>query len=433
MNGIESHESARATRVALVGFGTVGQAVARILATRPPADLELGWICTRNAARHRAEWVPPTVQWSDRIEDVLASDADIVVEVIGGLDPAERWMRDALAAGKSVVTANKQVIARSGPALRALATRQGCHLRFEAAVAGAVPIVRALEEGLAADRVVRLAGALNGTCNYILTAMERAPVCFDVALRDAQDRGFAEADPADAIEGRDAAAKLAILASIAFACRVAPDRIATRSIAGIGGSDFEYAAANGRAIRQVSWAARRDEATIDAAVQPALVPRESALGRATGALNVVTIVGALGGTFTFSGAGAGGGPTAVAIVSDLLAIARSHGKPAPLAAPGACDVPESRVSCDTPARHYVRVPGSIDDADATDLLDLLARRQIAAERVGAPQSAAVLTAACAPQALADALDQANLAADGRPIVVLPLLDSDTATSPAERN
>ncbi len=430
MSSIESRAPAGARKVALVGFGTVGQAVARILSTTAPENLELGWICTRNAERRRADWVPPSVRWSERIDEVLASDADIVVELIGGIEPAEQWMRDALAAGKSVVTANKQVIARSGQALRALASSRGCHLRFEGAVAGAIPIVRALEDGLAADRVVRIAGVLNGTCNYILSIMEAAPVCFDVALRDAQDRGFAEADPGDDIEGRDAAAKLAILASIAFGSRVAPDQIACRSIAGIGGSDFEYAAETGRAIRQVSWASREDEATIDAGVQPALVPRDGALGRATGGLNVVTIVGALGGTFTFSGAGAGGGPTAVAVVSDLLAIARSNGKPAETPpAPGS----PARVSCNAPVRHYVRLPGAVQDIDADDLLDLLARWQIPADRLGPCRSRAVLTAACAPRALAEALDAGDLGTTARPIVVLPILDPDAPIRSTERN
>jgi len=176
----------RPCRVAIVGFGTVGQAVARLMLDLAPCELQLVAICNRDIARKRADWIPSPVRWTERIEDVLTDDVDVVVELIGGRAPAEEWIRRALEAGKSVVTANKQVIAHAGPELLDVAARSGSRVRFEAAVAGGVPVVRAIEHGLAGDRLTRVAGILNGTCNYILSRMEEDGVEFRNALAEAQ-------------------------------------------------------------------------------------------------------------------------------------------------------------------------------------------------------------------------------------------------------
>src|SRR5262245_58839782 len=193
----------RPARVAIAGFGTVGRAVARLLQELAPPELQLSVIVNRSVDRKRVEWVDPGVRWTDNVADALGDDVDIFVELIGGRSPAEDWIRRALRAGKSVVTANKQVIAHAGPELLDEAARLGRHIRFEAAVAGGVPVVRAIEQGLAGDSLTRVAGILNGTCNYILSRMERERVRFEDALAEAQALGLAEASTSQAIEGRE--------------------------------------------------------------------------------------------------------------------------------------------------------------------------------------------------------------------------------------
>ena len=197
--------------VALLGFGTVGQAVARLI-LGSSAPLTLTHICNRQVARKRVDWVPASVKWTENFDDLLGPDVDLIVEVIGGLDPAGRYHRAAIAAKKSVVTANKQLIAHEGGDLLRLASQQGVHFGFEAAVAGGIPVIRAIREGLAGDSLKRISGILNGTCNYMLTRMEAERISFDAVLADAQAKGFAEADPTDDLDGYDARAKLCVLA-----------------------------------------------------------------------------------------------------------------------------------------------------------------------------------------------------------------------------
>ena len=183
-----------ACRVALVGFGNVGRAVAKILCERNDPTLRLTHICNRNVERKKQPWVPPHVVWTEDFHTVLNSDADVVIELIGGLNPAEKIVRGALQARKSVVTANKQLIAHHGPDLLQLAHSQGCQLEFGASVAGGVPVLPALRTGLSGDRLHGIAGILNGTCNYILSRIENARIPFSEALEEAQARGYAEAD-----------------------------------------------------------------------------------------------------------------------------------------------------------------------------------------------------------------------------------------------
>ena len=337
-------------RVAIAGFGTVGRSVARLLQELAPPELQLTVIVNRDVDRKRAEWVGPAVRWSENIADALGDDVDIVVELIGGRVPAEDWIRRALRAGKSVVTANKQVIAHAGPDLLGQAARSGRHLRFEAAVAGGVPVVRAIEHGLAGDSLTRVAGILNGTCNYILSRMERQRLPFWEALAEAQALGFAEADPSQDIEGFDAQAKLAILAHIALRVHVPAGAIPTRRIDTIDAVDFQYAEQMGCTIRQIAWAERTaDPRALTAAVGPALVPLDSPLARVRGSENLVTLRGRFGGETMFGGLGAGGDPTAVAVMSDLLAIAREKVPVAARAAPEC-----AAVSPDFTSAYYVR-------------------------------------------------------------------------------
>lgn len=337
--------------VAIVGFGTVGSSVARILNERAPAGLRLTHICNRNFERKRVTWLPETVRWTDDFDEILASDTDIVVELIGGLEPAGRWIRSALEAGKSVVTANKQLIARHGTELVRLAHEHGGHIAYGASVAGGVPVISGLQEGLAGDELVELTGILNGTCNYILTRIESAGVTFAEALCEAQKLGFAEADPTEDVDGLDARAKLTILARAGLQVSVNHAEVPARSISTLEPIDFEYAKLLDCTIRQIS----RAEKTADkffASVEPMLVHRSSPLAGVEGGQNLVMATGKFGGETVFAGHGAGGNPTAVAVVSDLIAILRSRQvNGVALQENGLTQLP---VSGDFTTRHYLR-------------------------------------------------------------------------------
>ena len=337
--------------VAIVGFGTVGSSVARILSENCPAGLRLTHICNRNIQRKQVDWLPGTVRWTENIEDIISSDVNIVVELIGGLEPAGGWVRSALRAGKSVVTANKQLIARHGTELIRLARENHQHLAFGASVAGGVPVISGLQEGLAADELVRLCGILNGTCNYILTRIESAGISFEAALKEAQQLGFAEADPSEDIEGHDARAKLTILARAGLRVSANPLDIQARSIASIEPVDFEYAKLLNCTIRQISRA-EKAAGTLFASVQPTLVHDSSPLAAVEGGQNLVMSTGKFGGETVFAGHGAGGNPTAVAVVSDLIAIVRSRQINGVALDEGTTSA--LPVSADFTSRHYLR-------------------------------------------------------------------------------
>ena len=311
----------RALRVGLLGFGTVGASVARILAERPELTdfIQLTHVFNRGVARKRAAWVAESVTWTEDLEALLAASPDIVVEVVGGIEPARTWVTRAMEQGASVVTANKMLLAHHGPELLQLAARQGVQLRFEAAVGGGVPLIHGIREGLAGDTLTGVAGILNGTCNYILSRMSLTDEPMDLVLADAQRLGYAEADPTADVDGHDAAAKVVVLAGIAFRRHVKLSDIPTRSIRPLTSADFQYARRLGCTIRQVSQIQAKDDG-FHAFVGPALVPQGSSFGRNEGANNVVSIFGRYGGESSFSGAGAGGPATAVAVVSDLLAL-----------------------------------------------------------------------------------------------------------------
>ena len=351
----EVHENSTgntACRVALIGFGTVGRAVAKILCETKDTNLHLTHICNRNVERKKQPWVPSDVIWTDDMDSVLRSDAQIVIELIGGLNPAEQIVRRALGAGKSVVTANKQLIARHGPDLLQLAAAHGAQLEFGASVAGGVPVLPALRTGLCGDRLHGIAGILNGTCNYILSRIESARIPFSEALEEAQARGYAEADASEDLDGGDARAKLAILALAGLHSRVVPETVRARTIRAIDAVDFDYAAELECTIRQISRADLKGE-QLYADVGPCLVPADSPFGRVQRNLNLVLTSGQYGGDMAFLGAGAGGDPTAVAVVSDLMFVAEglsaSAGKrsnPAQVLTP--------QITCDFETPWYLR-------------------------------------------------------------------------------
>jgi len=378
---LEPSVSAQPRKVAILGFGTVGSSVARILCDLRPDVLRLTHIYNRNIARKRVDWLSCPVEWSEDADAVLASEADIVVELAGGLDPAGRWVRAALEAGKSVVTANKKLIAAQGVELEALAKSRGGELLYGAAVAGGIPVIPGLRQGLAGDQCHRIEGILNGTCNFILSKME-AGAEFADALREAQALGFAEADPTEDVAGFDARAKLTILSRIALGAQFEPEQVPAGSITPIAAIDFAYAHELKCTIRQISRAqlvAESDprsqtralghpalerfadpmfqqqgqgapsprEPQVRATVGPMLVPQASPFAWSRGTENMVIVSGKYGGDTVFSGHGAGGHPTAVAVVSDLLAIA--HGSKAPSVASR-----KASVDGDLQLRHYIR-------------------------------------------------------------------------------
>jgi homoserine dehydrogenase len=316
--------------------------VARILTERPElADrIQLAHVYNRDVARKRVDWMPSSVTWTENVDEVFASSPDIVVEVMGGVDTAHTLVRRAMEQGASVVTANKMLLAAHGPDLLALASTRGVQLRFEASVGGGVPLIHGVREGLAGDRLTGVAGILNGTCNYILSRMSATDEPMGVVLQDAQRLGYAEADPTADVDGFDAGAKLVVLAGIAFRRYLRLADVPKRSIRPITSADFRYARKLGCTIRQISQVYAEPDG-FHAFVGPALVASGSNFGRNEGANNVVTIYGRYGGESAFSGAGAGGPATAVAVVSDLLALtqrARQHGEawlPASISAPPA--------------------------------------------------------------------------------------------------
>ena len=313
--------SQRPLRIALFGFGTVGSSVVRILTESKPVGLELTHIFNRGISRKQVDWVPSSVHWSDDAASVLAADVDVVVELAGGIDPAGGWVRSALEAGKSVVTANKKLIAFQGVELERLAAAKGGHLKYGAAVAGGIPVIPGLEQGLAGDRIKRIEGILTGTCNFILSKMEEGSE-YATVLAEAQAKGYAEADPTEDVGGFDARAKLAILMRLALRVAVDPEEIVPRPITQVSAVDFSYARDLGCTIRQIARAEKSGD-SVAATAGPMLVDVHSPLAWSRGTENMVIFTGEYGGDVVFSGHGAGGHPTAVAVVSDLLALA--HG------------------------------------------------------------------------------------------------------------
>ena len=341
--------TSKPVKVALLGFGTVGSSVARVLTASKFRGLELTHIFNRNIARKRAsdaaKHIPSSVAWTENFDDILNSRADIVVELMGGLSPAEGWLRKLLAAGKSVVTANKQLIAYRGPSLMRLAAQHNVQLVHGAAVAGGVPVIPGILQGLGGDQITRISGIVNGTCNFILSSMETGADYAEV-LKKAQAAGYAEANPSADVDGFDARAKLCILSRIALRAEIQPDDVPAQTISHVSATDFAYAKELGCTVRQVSRA-QLDGDKVSARVGPMLVPLTSPIAWSHGTQNMVVTSGRFGGDVVFSGHGAGGHPTAVAVMSDVLAIAEgSVGVRLP--------AKKVAVSGDLVAPHYLR-------------------------------------------------------------------------------
>jgi len=327
VNGVPAD---RPVAIGLLGCGTVGSAVVRLLSKngetitrRTGAALRLVRVAVARPERPRDLSFDPGVLTRDAAAVVADPAVDVVVEVIGGLEPARSLLLDAIEHGKHVVTANKQLIARHGPELFAAAARAGVDLRLEASVGAGVPVIQMLKESLAGNRIAEVTGILNGTTNYILTRMAEDGSEFSAALADAQRRGFAEADPTDDVEGHDAAAKLAILAMIAFHTPVHADQVYREGIARVSAQDIQYAAELGYVLKLLAIA-REHDGRVEAHVHPAFLPRAHPLAAVRNELNAVFVRGDAAGEVMIVGRGAGGDPTASAIVADLVDVARNH-------------------------------------------------------------------------------------------------------------
>ncbi len=319
----------RPLRIAIAGLGNVGVGVVKILqqnvepiAQRAGRAIEITAVSARNHARDRGidiskyDWSEDPVKLAER------PDTDLVVEVIGGEDgPAKLVIEHALNNGKHIVTANKALLARHGQALAETAESHNLALRYEAAVCGGIPIIKALTEGLAANKITRVMGVMNGTCNYILTIMEKTGADYAHVLQDAQNLGYAEADPAFDVGGMDAAQKLALLAAAAFGTRIDYDGIAVEGIDHISLTDITQARDMGFSIKLLG-VARMTSAGLEQRMQPCLVPETSPLGQLDGVTNMVVVEGDFIGQTVYRGPGAGAGPTASAVVADIIDIAR---------------------------------------------------------------------------------------------------------------
>jgi homoserine dehydrogenase len=379
---------AKPLKVGLAGLGTVGSAVVQLLEegrdkllARCGRPIEVVALNARSRSKKR-DFDGKEFRWvADPVALAADSEIDVFVEVMGGAgDPAKSAVEAALAAGKPVVTANKALLAAHGPKLAALAERKGVALNFEASVAGGIPIVKTLREGLNGASFSRIYGILNGTCNYILSRMEQDRLPFDEILRDAQRLGYAEADPTFDIEGHDTAQKLAILASLAFGTKIDPKAIYVEGISSITLADLDAAGELGYRVKLLGVAVKTDEG-IEQRVHPTMVPKDSAIAQVMGVTNAVTLDAVGIAPITLVGPGAGGVATASAIVADLADIAR-----------GVCSAPFGRpVARMTPIRkapmqhheggYYIRMLARDRPGTAATIAHRLAQQKISLESI----------------------------------------------------
>lgn len=404
-------------RVGLAGLGTVGAGLVKLLAEnadlvsrRANRPVVITAVSARDRTRDRGVDISG-FGWEDNAVDLAArDDVDTVVELVGGADgPALALARSALSLGKGFVTANKAMLAHHGMELAELAETHGAPLKFEAAVAGGIPVIKGMRDGLAGNRVQAVYGILNGTCNFILTAMERDGKPFLDVLKEAQALGYAEADPTFDIDGIDAAHKLSILSSLAFGTKINFAGVSTCGIRNVAPADIDYASVLGYRIRLIGMA-RREDGGLFQRVHPCLVPVNHPLAHVTDSLNAVVAEGNYVGRLLFQGRGAGEGPTASAVAADLVDVARGEFGPA-FAMPihSLSDVPAADPASHV-GRYYIRLtvvdrPGVLAELTAI-LRDLSVSVESLIQRGGAPDGAVyfVLTTHAGPQqAVTDAL------------------------------
>ena len=363
-------------KLGIAGLGTVGSGLVELIAThgdllarRCGRAIEIKAVSARSRGRDRGVDLSAFRWHDDAVEMARDDDIDVVVELIGGEDgPAKAVVEAALSSGKHVVTANKALIARHGTALAAMAEEAGVSLNFEAAVAGGIPIVKALREGLAGNGVSRVYGILNGTCNYILSQMRESGREFADVLAEAQDLGYAEADPSFDVDGVDAAHKIAILTSVAFGCPVDFDSVHVEGIRQISAEDIAYADTLGYRIKLLAIASMTDHG-VEQRVHPCMVELDTPIAHVDGVFNAVVAQGDFVGRTVYEGAGAGGGPTASAVAADVADIARGIRLPTFSVPAGALNAVQQAAMDRHVGSYYVRLsvldqPGVIAEITA---------------------------------------------------------------------
>ena len=413
-----------ALRIGVAGLGTVGASLVRLLALHENAlarrfgrPVRVVAVSARDRTRDRGVDLSGMAWFEDPVALARAAEIDCVVELMGGADGAAKdTVEAALTAGKSVVTANKALLAKHGNALAARAEAHGAQLNFEAAVAGGIPVVKALRESLAGNRVARVAGILNGTCNYILSRMELEGLPFETVLADAQRLGYAEADPTFDVGGFDTAHKLAILASLAFGTEIDADAVYVEGIASIAPLDLRMADELGYRIKLLG-VAERTATGIEQRVHPTMVPKTSAIAQVMGVTNAVTIVADPVGELTLVGPGAGGDATASSVLSDLGDLARGLRVPAYGVATAALDISERAPMQRHEGGYYVRLSVLDRPGAAASIATRMAERQISLESIvqrkppqtagqgaGGPVPVVLITYATTETAIRAALD-----------------------------
>jgi homoserine dehydrogenase len=325
LNNNKDGKEMNSIKVGIIGFGTVGAGVASALLTnsdvmerRTGVKAELARIADLDITSDRGVEIPPGILTTD--VNQLIDDVDVVVELVGGIDHAKKFIAAALEKGKPVVTANKALIAKHGEELFAIAEKSGTDIYYEASVAGGIPVIKALKEGLVANRITRIVGILNGTCNYILTKMEKESVDFDSVLAEAQELGYAEADPSLDIDGFDTAHKTAILASLAYGEWFGTDPVFVEGIRGIELTDIKYAMEMGYKIKLLGII-KQENHDVQIRVHPTLIPQDTLLAGISSVFNGVLITGDYAGDSLYYGQGAGRDATASSVVADIMDVA----------------------------------------------------------------------------------------------------------------
>jgi homoserine dehydrogenase len=404
--------SIRSVKVAVLGCGVVGSAVIRqlitnndLLSSRAGARLELIGVAVRRPHAERNVEMPPGLLTGDARVLVEQDDVDVVIELVGGIEPARSFVATALSRGTSVVTANKALIAEHGPHLHAMAAGSGVELCYEAAVAGAVPLLRPLRESLSGDEVHRVIGIINGTSNYILDSMATTGCDFESALRSATELGFAEADPTADVDGFDAAAKAAIVARLAFHASISPDDVYREGIRGVTAEDIRNAQACGHVVKLLAICDHRaSDNSVNVRVHPAMVPVAHPLAQVRGADNGVFVESASAGRLMFTGAGAGGSPTASAVLGDLVMAVRARlAGTKSTVAPALAAVPVQRMGV-LATRHHLDIIATDPQAAVRDLVPVLHKHCVPVDSIQVRPAPAtgvvVLTGEASDEALA---------------------------------